>query len=258
VQLEGYRPDDEPHSSWSEAEAQGDPGLPTGGGSPAGTQSASKSEVIEALLFVAPEPLSVGTLCEVTGFEPGATREILNRLVDSNRERGGGVVIREVAGGFGFYACEEAAPYIARLIKHKVNPRLTRAALEAMAIVAYMQPVSRTVISEIRGVHSDSVVKTLEDRGLVCRVGKGGPPGYPALYATTVRFLERFGLNDMEDLPSLEEFACDQETVEKIKKSLSWELAEGDVVTGGKGTESPEGSVQGGNMLPEGGGEADN
>jgi len=210
-----------------------------------------KSIVIESLLFVAPSPVSVAGLSELTGIESGAVREIVNRLAE--RYEDSGLVLREVAGGFGFYAAPEAAPYIARLIRSQVNPRLTRAALETMAIVAYLQPVSRGVVAEIRGVQSEGVMKTLEERGLVQVVGRGGPPGYPQLFGTTGRFLERFGLRSLEDLPRLEEFAPDDETVEKIQRSLSWELMEEvGLAGGGEGGEGPEGAGGGGGSVAEG------
>lgn len=216
-----------------------------------------KLAVVEALLYVSPEPLGTGRIAELTGIDPGAVREIVNRLVDFYQERDGGLVVREVAGGFGFYAAPEAAPYIARLIRSQVNPRLTRAALETLAIVAYLQPVSRGVLAEIRGVQSEGVIKTLEDRGLVLPVGKGGPPGYPVLYGTTVRFLERFGLIGTEDLPPLEGFAPDEDTVEKIRRSLSWELLEEEGVAGAEGGAHPEDTVPLGGGVPPGGGGAD-
>jgi segregation and condensation protein B len=222
------------------------------------SSEADKMSVIEALLFVSPEPLSAGALSEITGFDPGAVREMINRLVESCAARDGGLVIREVAGGFGFYASPDAAPYIARLIRSQVNPRLTRAALETIAIVAYLQPVSRGVVAEIRGVQSEGVMKTLEDRGLVRQVGRGGPPGYAALFGTTQKFLERFGLKDLDALPPLEDFAPDSETIEKIKRSISWELEEDIGDTGGfEGGAGPETHREGRSRIEESGGEAD-
>lgn len=222
------------------------------------SSDADKMSVIEALLFVSPEPLSAGALCELTGFDPGAVREMLNRLADHYESRDGGLIVREVAGGFGFYATPVAAPYISRLIRSQVNPRLTRAALETIAIVAYLQPVSRGVVAEIRGVQSEGVMKTLEDRGMVRAVGKGGPPGYAALYGTTDKFLERFGLRDLDGLPGLEEFAPDEATVEKIKRSLSWELEEDISDVGGQRSgEGTEDTGTSGPGLEEGGGAAD-
>ncbi len=224
---------------------------------PPPSSGVDKASVVEALLFVSPEPLSVGAISEVTGFDPGATREMLNELVESYRERDGGLLIREVGGGFGIYAVPEAAPFISRLIRSQVNPRLTRAALETLAIVAYLQPVSRGVVAEIRGVQSEGVMKTLEDRGMVHEVGKGGPPGYPMLYGTTTRFLERFGLKSLDELPDLEEFAPDDATIEKIKRSLSWELIEEDAGGRGEAGAHPEDTVVGRDSVEEGGGGTD-
>ncbi len=220
---------------------------------------ADKISVIEALLFVSPEPLSAGMLSELTGFDQGAVREMLNSLLEAYRQRDGGLHIREVAGGFGFYAAPEAAPFIARLIRSQVNPRLTRAALETLAIVAYLQPVSRGVVAEIRGVQSEGVMKTLEERGLVQEIGRGGPPGYPVLYGTTTRFMERFGLKSLEDLPELDEFAPDDATIDKIKRSLSWELIEEDsrADRGSRTREDTEDTLVNGDSVTEGGGEAD-
>jgi segregation and condensation protein B len=220
---------------------------------------ADKVSVIEALLFVSPEPLSAGMLSELTGFDQGAVREMLNSLLEAYRQRDGGLHIREVAGGFGFYAAPEAAPFIARLIRSQVNPRLTRAALETLAIVAYLQPVSRGVVAEIRGVQSEGVMKTLEERGLVHEVGRGGPPGYPVLYGTTTRFMERFGLKSLDSLPELDEFAPDDATIEKIKRSLSWELIEEDsrADRGPRTGKDTEDTLVDGDSVPEGGGEAD-
>lgn len=182
--------------------------------------------ILEALIFMSPQPISVETLSEVTGLDTGLVKETVMALVDDYKERRGGVVIREVANGFAMYSVPEAMPYISRLIKSNVNPRLTRAALETLAVVAYLQPVSRGVISEIRGVHSDGVMKTLEERGFVQPVGRGMPPGYPVLYGTTKTFLERFGLKNIDDIPDLDSFAPDDQTVERIKRTLTWETVE--------------------------------
>jgi len=188
-------------------------------------EALEKMKIIEALVFVAPEPLSVGEIVEITGFEPGAVRQLLEYIKQRYASSNSGFVLREVAGGFGFYAVPEAAPFIANMIRSQFNPRLTKAALETLSIVAYLQPVSRGVVSEIRGVQSESVMRTLEERGFIEVVGRGNPPGYPALYGTTKKFLERFGLKTLDDLPSLEDFAPDDETIERIRASLSCEIA---------------------------------
>lgn len=220
-----------------------------------------KMGVIEALLFVSPEPLKTAVIAEVTGFEPAAIREMVSRLQEKYVENNSGIILKEVAGGFSFFSRPEAAPYISCLIRQQVNPRLSRAALETVAIVAYLQPVSRGVVAEIRGIQSEGVMKTLEERGIVHEVGKGGPPGYPALYGTTRLFLQRFGLASLEELPDLEGFAPDDLTVEKIRKSLVNEMLEEEEVAGaadgiypGEDTEDP---LSGGSGLPQDSGEAD-
>jgi len=243
--------DDNGNEAQEQIETPASPPLPA-------SSDADKLSVIEALLFVSPEPLSAGALSEITGFDPGAVREMINRLVESYAEADRGLVVREVAGGFGFYSTPDAAPYISRLIRSQVNPRLTSAALETIAIVAYLQPVSRGVVAEIRGVQSEGVMKTLEDRGLVKPTGRGGPPGYAALFSTTDKFLERFGLRGLDDLPGLEEFAPDDATIDKIKRSLSWELEEDIGTAGGHRTgKGPEDTGEGGDRVAEGGGGPD-
>ncbi|MDD5748551.1 MAG: SMC-Scp complex subunit ScpB [Actinomycetota bacterium] len=183
-----------------------------------------KIALIEALILVSPQPIKISELSEMTGIEPGAVREIVNELMEVYRKRAGGIVLREVAEGFGLYAIPEAAPYISRMIRSRVNPRLTKAALETVAIVAYLQPVSRGMIAEIRGVQSDGVIRTLEERGLIEPVGRGEPPGYPMLYGTTLKFLEKFGLKSLDELPSLKDFEPDEGFIERIRTGLSWEL----------------------------------
>ncbi|MBN1289605.1 MAG: SMC-Scp complex subunit ScpB, partial [Actinobacteria bacterium] len=182
--------------------------------------------IVEAMIFMSPEPITAQSLSEVIGLEIGLIIETVNGLIKSYRSRGGGVVIREVAEGYAMYTVPEATPYISRLIKSNVNPRLTRAALETLAVIAYLQPVSRGVVSEIRGVNSDGVIRTLEERGFIKPVGKGMPPGYPTLYGTTRTFLERFGLNSIDEMPDLDSFAPDDQTVERIKRTLTWEAME--------------------------------
>jgi len=243
-------PGEDPDRFWGEGDDDGLSGEPAIQGP--SVEEADKISIVESLLFVAPEPLSAGALSEITGFDPGAVREMLNELTESYRRKNGGMIIREVAGGFSFYARQEASPFIARMVRSQFNPRLTKAALETMAIVAYLQPVSRGVVAEIRGVQSEGVMGTLLDRGLVQRVGKGGPPGYPALYGTTIHFLERFGLGSIDDLTDLEDFAPDEDTVEKIRSSLSWELLEeDDGVGGGRAREGAEDTGPSGGSFEE-------
>ncbi len=209
-----------------------------------------KIGVVEALLFVSAEPLSVSRISEITGFEAGAVREMINELIERYNSPECGLVIREVAGGFGIYSKPEVSPYVSKFIRLQYNPRLTKAALETIAIVAYLQPVSRSTVAEIRGVQSDAVMKTLEERGLIEPVGRAPGPGSPVLYATTAKFLDRFGLNSIDDLPDLESFAPDEDTVERIRRVFSREISDGEVLSRGReertDTENP---CQGGDSL---------
>lgn len=179
--------------------------------------------IIEALLFVADEPLSVKRLQDVTGFDREKILEALEELKEELREENRGIQLREVGEGWRLHSHPAHAEYIERLILSERKTRLTRAAIETLAIIAYLQPITRTQIASIRGVQSETIVKYLEERGLVREVGREKAPGGPALYGTTEKFLERFGLTSLEELPPLENFQPDAQTIEQIKISLSSE-----------------------------------
>lgn len=177
--------------------------------------------ILEALLLVSGEPLTVETLagiCESSRAEVLAT---LSELQQEYREEERGIQIREVGGGYRMHTHPAYAEYVERLAMRGKRSRLTRAAVETLAIVAYLQPITRAQIAQLRGVQAESLIKSLEELGLVSEAGKESAPGGPALYGTSAEFLERFGLNSLDELPPLEEFAPDAETVERIKQSLS-------------------------------------
>jgi segregation and condensation protein B len=162
---------------------------------------------LEAILMVVEEPVPANTLAQV--LEVG-DREVIDALRLLRREyldNGHGFVLREVGGGWRLYSAPQAAPYVERWITHGRSSALSRAALETLAIVAYRQPVTRAVISQIRGVDADGAVRTLVARGLVEAVGRADTPGQPVLYGTTTTFLEQVGIKSIEDLPSLGVFA---------------------------------------------------
>lgn len=159
--------------------------------------------ILEAVLFVCDEPIPVGILAQVTE-EPKDTIEAELRSLASDLEaQGRGVALREVAGGWRMYTHPDAAAYVERFVRSVQQPRLTQAALETLSIVAYKQPVTRQQIAAIRGVDSDGVVGTLEQRGLVVEMGRDPGPGQAVFYGTTPQFLERLGLVSLEDLPSI-------------------------------------------------------
>lgn len=156
--------------------------------------------LLEALLFVAFEPVSARRLAEISGVDKKLVQELLAELATEHRERG--FRLAEIAGGWQFLTPEEYAPYIEKLY----NPRsqqLSRAALETLAIVAYRQPVTRLEIDNIRQVKSDAVLNKLMEKALVKEVGRREGPGRPILYGTTREFLAAFGLASLAELPPL-------------------------------------------------------
>lgn len=156
---------------------------------------------IEALLFVASEPLETKRLAKLTGEDEKAVALAVQGLEE--RYSNGGIVLREVAGGYRFATSSAVRDVVeAYLLPPKTS--LSTPALEALAIVAHMQPVTKSEIEAIRGVNSDSVVNTLIDRGLVAEAGRKDVVGRPMTYKTTSLFLESFGLNSLDDLPQLE------------------------------------------------------
>jgi segregation and condensation protein B len=160
---------------------------------------------VEALLFLAERPLSVEEVRRSTGLEPARIARALDELAGHYREGVAGVVLHEVAGGWQLRTSPDNADHARRFLRVKPQ-RLTRAALETLAIVAYRQPVTRPEIEEIRGVDCGAVVKALLERRLVKILGKKEEPGRPILYGTTREFLEFFSLKDLASLPTLREF----------------------------------------------------
>ena len=161
-----------------------------------------QKNLIEALLFAKSDPLEMKEIQRVTGLSSSEIQTGLSALLEAYRERG--IQLVEVAEGYQF----RTRPEFAEVIKELLNPpslvRLSRAALETLAIVAYRQPVSRPDIQRMRGVDSDAVIQTLLDRMLIEEVARGEGVGRPSLYATTAQFLQVFGLKSLANLPSLE------------------------------------------------------
>ncbi|MHB8511430.1 MAG: SMC-Scp complex subunit ScpB [Actinomycetota bacterium] len=162
-------------------------------------------QIIEAILFVSTDPVPLNVLAQITEESQERVHSELDGLSLDLNESGRGLVLREVAEGWRLYSHPEAAPYVERFVMNVHQPRLTQAALEVLSIVAYKQPITRQQVAAIRGVDSDGVVGTLEQRGLVEEVGRDPGPGQAALYGTTTRFLEALGLNRVSDLPSIAE-----------------------------------------------------
>ncbi|MDO4542882.1 MAG: SMC-Scp complex subunit ScpB, partial [Bacillota bacterium] len=158
-------------------------------------------KAIEALLFVAGEPVSTRELAEYTETKEATVELILAQLVNEYQNRG--FTLEEVAGGWQFMTQPELHCYIERLYRPKVQ-RLSKAAMETLAIIAYCQPVTRGEIEEIRGVNADGIVSGLLEKGLLDEVGRKDTPGKPVLYGTNKKFLELLGLNSLDELPPVD------------------------------------------------------
>jgi len=163
---------------------------------------------IEALLFIAGAPLSVDKLKGV--FEEEATPEQIEARLSALREeydnRNAGIMLAEVAGGYQVATRPENAAWIRKFRSVKVSNKLSKPALETLAIVAYKQPITRTEVETIRGVNIGGIMRNLMERRLVKIVGKKDVPGKPMMYGTTIEFLQYFGLKDLSALPTLKEF----------------------------------------------------
>jgi segregation and condensation protein B len=161
------------------------------------------TRALEALLFVSDEPLSGSVLAQALGVDRRTAEELCRRLAAELEEREAGIVLRNVAGGWRLFTHPDTAAEVERFVLSSRQARLTKAALETLAIVAYKQPVTRHQVSSIRGVNSDGVLRALQDKGLIEEAGREEAPGRPVLYGTTPAFLERLGLPSLAALPSL-------------------------------------------------------
>lgn len=182
----------------------------------------------EALLFVSDEPVSSARLADILEASPGEVDEALTLLAAEYMDENRGMQLREVAGGWRFYTHPAHHEIIERYVVSWDTHRMSQAALEALAIIAYHQPVTRAGINAIRGVNSEGVISSLVEKGLVREMGREKPGG-AILYGTTRTFLERFGLKSVSDLPPLEDFAPDDESREYIRERLSGAGRDGDM-----------------------------
>jgi segregation and condensation protein B len=163
--------------------------------------------ILEAILFVSPEPVPVARLMSIVGTVSKAeVVQALEILRHDLEQLGRGIQLVQVAGGYRLVTKQEYGPWLKRMEKAKAAQKLSRSALESLAIIAYKQPLVRAEIEEIRGVETSGVLRTLCERKLVRIVGRKDVPGRPIMYGTTKFFLEHFGLQDLSQLPPLREF----------------------------------------------------
>ena len=181
----------------------------------------SMKGAIEAMLLVSSDPVSATDLAAVLGATPGEVSEALADLAAEYADANRGIQLREVAGGWRLFTHPAFHDQVEALVMSWDTRRLSQAALEALAVIAYHQPVSREGVKAIRGVNSDGVISSLVDKGLVREAGRDPQRGQAILYGTTQAFLERFGLKSIRQLPDLEDFAPDEESKRFIRERLS-------------------------------------
>lgn len=167
---------------------------------------AELAAVVEALIFVADEPISVKILAEVLGEDREIIYSAIEQLKSGFERREGGLQLREIAGGWQISTRTEFHEEIRKFLKTRPNAKLSPAALETLAVIAYKQPATIPEILEIRGVQSGSAIKTLLDKRLIVAKGRKETVGRPMLYGTSKDFLIQFGLKDLTELPSIEDF----------------------------------------------------
>ena len=167
---------------------------------------AELAAVIEALIFVSEEPLSVKSLADVLKTDKGLVEEAVAKLSEEFNARNSGLQIREVAGGWQFATRPEYHEHVRAFLKTRPSAKLTIASLETLAVIAYRQPVTVPEILEIRGVQSPSSIKTLLDKKLIVAKGRKDTVGRPMMYGTSKEFLLQFGLKDVSEWPSVEDF----------------------------------------------------
>jgi segregation and condensation protein B len=176
---------------------------------------------IEALLFVSDEPVASSRLAKILEVPPAETESALKALSAEYAAEERGFQLREVAGGWRLYTHPAYHDQVEEYVLSWDTRKLSQAALEALAVIAYHQPVSRQGVNAVRGVNSEAVISSLIEKGLVREAGRDRNVGNAILYGTTRVFLERFGLKDLSELPPLEEFAPDPETERSIRERLN-------------------------------------
>jgi segregation and condensation protein B len=175
---------------------------------------------IEAILMVADAPVEPGLLAQLLEVSPASIDAICADLAEAYESGDRGFVLVRVAGGYRFQSHPDLAPYVERFVLEGQTARLSAAALETLAIVCYKQPVSRAQVAAIRGVNVDGVIRTLQHRGYIEPVARDPGPGQATLYGTTPLFLEKLGINSLDDLPSVAEFVPGPEMVEALEHGL--------------------------------------
>lgn len=185
-----------------------------------GTLPAELVQALEGIVLVATEPVPTEQLAQLLEVSAAAVDATCRALADDYDARGSGFALVRVAGGWRYQSHPDVTAYIERFILDGQRARLSGAALETLAIVAYKQPISRSQIAAIRGVDPDAVLRTLQARGYIDQIGRDPGPGQAALWGTTRSFLEKLGIDSLDDLPPLSEFVPGADIVEALEHGL--------------------------------------
>lgn len=185
-----------------------------------GIPDADSVRAIEAILLVAVEPVPADMLAQLLELPASVVRLLCSELAASYTEAGHGFELVKVAGGYRYQTHPDLSPYVERFLLDGQRARMSGAALETLAIVAYKQPISRAQVASIRGVDPDGVLRTLQARGYITEVGRDPGPGQAVLFGTTASFLEKLGLDSLADLPPLAEFVPGADVVEALEHGL--------------------------------------
>jgi segregation and condensation protein B len=188
--------------------------------SPGNVLDADTVRAIEAIVLVAMEPVPGETLAQLLEQPSAVIERLCSELAAAYAEAGHGFELVKVAGGWRYQTHADLSPYVERYLLDGQRARMSAAALETLAIIAYKQPLSRMQIASIRGVDPDGVIRTLHARGYVGEVGRDNGPGQAILYGTTPAFLEKLGLASLHDLPPIAEFVPGAEVVEALEQGL--------------------------------------
>jgi segregation and condensation protein B len=188
-----------------------------------------RRRALEAVLMVAEEPVPPDLLAQLLEVPAADVEALCAQLAALYEAEDRGFVLARVAGGYRYQSHPDLAPYFERFVLEGQSAKLSAAALETLAIVAYKQPVSRAQVGAIRGVNVDAVMRTLQHRGYTCEVGKDPGPGQAVLYGTTPLFLERLGLDSLDDLPVLGDFVPGGDVVEALERGLRPDAGSPDV-----------------------------
>lgn len=184
------------------------------------TRVAEYKRAIEAIILVSHDPVPFELLAQLVEQPTALVEQWCDELADRYATDRNGFELKRVAGGVRFQTAPDLSPYVERFLLHDQRARLSGAALETLAIVAYKQPISRAQVAAIRGVDPDGVLRTLQARGYIDEVGRDEGPGQAILFGTTSSFLEKLGLESVDDLPAIAEFIPGPDVVEALEHGL--------------------------------------